>query len=85
MGLCLILILFFTEFGHLVPSHMLFSHLGINVLIREVCLFLHRCACFLEEAWQPTPVFLPVESHGQRSLAGHSPQGRKELNTTKVT
>ena len=22
--------------------------------------------------WQPTPVFLPVESHGQRSLAGYS-------------
>ena len=28
--------------------------------------------------WQPTPVFLPGESHGQRSLAGHSLQGRKE-------
>ena len=24
--------------------------------------------------WQPTPVFLPGESHGQRSLAGYSPQ-----------
>ena len=23
--------------------------------------------------WQPTPVFLPVESHGQRSLVGNSP------------
>ena len=28
--------------------------------------------------WQPTPVFLPGESHGQRSLAGYSPWGRKE-------
>ena len=36
-------------------------------------------------AWQPTPVFLPGESHGQRSLAGYSPWGHKELNTTKVT
>ena len=27
---------------------------------------------------QPIPVFLPGESHGQRSLAGHSPWGRKE-------
>ena len=27
--------------------------------------------------WQPTPVFLTGESHGQRSLAGYSPQGRK--------
>ena len=31
---------------------------------------------------QPTPVFLPGESHGQRSLAGCSPRGCKELNTT---
>ena len=31
--------------------------------------------------WQPTPVFLPGESHGQRSLAGYSPGGLKELDT----
>ena len=36
-------------------------------------------------AWQPTPVFLPGGSHGQRSLAGYSPWGRKELDTTEVT
>ena len=29
-----------------------------------------------------TPVFLPRKSHGQRSLVGYSPWGRKELNTT---
>ena len=29
--------------------------------------------------WQPTPVFLPGESQGQRSLAGHSPRGRTAL------
>ena len=28
--------------------------------------------------WQPTPVFLPGESHGRRSLVGHSPWGCKE-------
>ena len=39
----------------------------------------------LEKAWQPTPVFLPGESHGQRSLAGYSPQDCKELDTTKET
>ena len=33
--------------------------------------------------WQPTPVSLPGESHGQRSLAGYSPWGRTELNTTE--
>ena len=31
--------------------------------------------------WQPTPVFLPGKSHGQRSLAGYSPWGRKESDT----
>ena len=30
-------------------------------------------------AWQPTPVFLPGESHGQRGLVGYSPLGHKEL------
>ena len=34
-------------------------------------------------AWQPTPVFLPRESHGQRSLAGCSPWGRKESGMTE--
>ena len=32
---------------------------------------------------QPTPVFLPGESHGQRSLVGYSPWGRKELDMTE--
>ena len=38
-------------------------------------------------AWQPTPVFLPGESHGQRSLAGwgggYSPWGHKESDMTE--
>ena len=33
--------------------------------------------------WQPTPVFLPGESHGQRSLGRYSPWGCKEPDTTK--
>ena len=36
-------------------------------------------------AWQPTPVFLPGESHGQRSLVGYSPWGHKESDTTERT
>ena len=36
-------------------------------------------------AEQPTPVFLPRESHGQRSLEGYSPWGFKESDTTEVT
>ena len=35
--------------------------------------------------WQPTPVFLPGESHGQRSLAGHGSWGCKELDMTEQT
>ena len=30
--------------------------------------------------WQPPPVFLPGESHGQKSLVGYSPQGHRELD-----
>ena len=33
--------------------------------------------------WQPTPVFLPGESHSQRSLVGYSPWGHKEADTTE--
>ena len=35
--------------------------------------------------WQLTQVFLPGESHGQRSLTGYSPWNRKESDTTKQT
>ena len=35
--------------------------------------------------WQPTPVFLPGKSHGQRSLVGYSPWGHKGLDTTDCT
>ena len=35
--------------------------------------------------WQPSPVFLPGECHGQRSLVGQSPWGHKESDTTEAT
>ena len=34
-------------------------------------------------AWQPTPIFLPGESHEQRSLVGYNPKGRKESDMTE--
>ena len=37
---------------------------------------------FSRRKWQPTPVFFPGESHAQRSLAGYSPGGSKELDMT---
>ena len=35
------------------------------------------------KAGQPTPVFLPGKSHGQRSLDGYSPGGFEKLDTTE--
>ena len=37
---------------------------GFSPLVRMIC---------WRRAWQPTPVFLPGESHGQRKLVGYSP------------
>ena len=46
--------------------------------------FTHFHQSFWRRKWQPTLV-LPGESHGQRSLAGYSPRGRKELDMTGAT
>ena len=35
--------------------------------------------------WQPTPVFLPIKSHGQRSLEGYSPRDHKRVTTEHST
>ena len=37
------------------------------------------------EKWQPTPVFLPGESHGQRSLVAYSSQGHKRVGQDLAT
>ena len=36
-----------------------------------------------ERGCQPIPVFVPGETHGQRNLAGCSPESRKESDTTE--
>ena len=41
--------------------------------------------CFRKRKWQPTPVFLPGESQGQRSLVVCHLWGRTELDTTDAT
>ena len=38
----------------------------------------------LKEGMAPTPIFLPGESNGQRSLVGYSPQGCKEPDMTEA-
>ena len=50
-----------------------------------LCHLLLSVNVYWRGVWQPTPVFLPGESHGHRSLAGYSPQGRKESDTTEAT
>ena len=37
----------------------------------------------LGKEWKPTPVFLPGELYGQKSLAGYSPWGHKESDMTE--
>ena len=39
----------------------------------------------LEKMWQPTPVFLPGKSHGQRSLAGYCPWGSQTVEHNIAT
>ena len=52
------------------------ERLGFDLWVRKI---------HWRRGWQPTPVFLPEESLGQRSLMGYSPQDHKELGTTEVT
>ena len=49
---------------------------GLNLWVRKIP---------WRREWLPTPVFLPGRSNGQRSLAGYSPWGRKELDTKQLT
>ena len=48
-------------------------------------IFVESCLVGWRRKWQPTPVFLPGEFHGQRSLVGCSPWGRTESDTTEAT
>ena len=44
---------------------------------------LFHSAVYWRRRWHPTPVLLPGESHGRRSLVGCSPRGREELDMTE--
>ena len=49
---------------------------GFNLWVRKI---------FWRRKWQPTPVLLPGKSHGQSSLAGYSPWGRKKFGLDWAT
>ena len=53
-----------------------FSRCGLDPWVRKIP---------WRRKWQPTPVFLPGESHGQRSLVGYSPWGPKRGRHNWVT
>ena len=55
--------------------------IGENFIVFYNCMWIGKIPWRREG--QPIPVFLPWESHGQRSLVGHSPWGRKELDTAE--
>ena len=52
-----------------------------SYMYNYICIYI---VCWIG-AWHPTPVFLPGQSHGQRSLVGYSPGGQKESETNEVT
>ena len=59
---------------------------GIRADIQAITLFRSSSVYSLERAirqWHPTPVLLPGKSHGQKSLVGCSPWGRKGSDTTE--
>ena len=63
------------------PLGSMFQH--VCALSQSYCFFPEFALLFHRRQWQPTPVFLPGKSHGQRSLVGYSPWGREESDTTK--
>ena len=70
-----------------ITSHGL-QNLSINyqLYVNALCEFKGNIYILIwRRKWQPTPVFLPGESHGRRSLVGCSPWGLTESDTTEAT
>ena len=64
---------------------MIFSYFGSMIVSTTKAFFILWSFMykFWRKEWQSTPVFLPREFHGQRSLTGCSPWGRKESDKTE--
>ena len=68
------------------PAYQRNSKLSYSILDYEIVkLFKNEnpIVSVWRREWQPTPVFLPGEFYGQRSLAGYSPWGHKESDTAE--
>ena len=66
-------------------NHGVLNTNDVSILITLSCQALnrHNMPVDWRRQWQPTPVLLPRESQGQRSLVGCSPLGREELDKTE--
>ena len=64
---------YLSVYGHLLPWECMVP-CKFNPWVRKIP---------WRRKWQPTPVFLPGDSHGWRSLVGYSPGGRKESDTNE--
>ena len=71
-------------------SHINSSRASLVAQWQRICLQCRRCRFDpwvgkipWRRKWQPTPVFLLSQSHGQRNLASSSPRGREELDTSE--
>ena len=71
-GIHTIKLIFFQK--HLLVSWSFCLSQGTVIAMKDISAFLDMGRYKnWRRAWQPTPVFLPRESHGQRNLVGHSP------------
>ena len=68
---------FKVNFLSILPRHLCVKNINDELIALATILWRRK--------WQPTPVFLPRESHGQRSLVGCCPQGHMESDTTEAT
>ena len=65
------------------PGSSLVAQSGKNLpAVQETWAWVGKITC--RRKWQPTPVFVPGESHGQKSLAGYSPWGRKSQTQLRI-
>ena len=68
---------------HLISTWITLAGIHSVLILIFLLFFISLCPGSWRRKWQCTPVFLPGESHGQRSLAGYSPWGHQESDTTE--
>ena len=78
--------IFYIAFRIISSNFALFfkGYLGLcTACLKAKKQLLYNMSSLWRKKWHPTPVFLPGESHRQGSLAGYSPRGQQESDTTE--